>query len=276
LKESLFHVKRIGLNFDGIPYKGFQNLKKILPDTKFVDVSDNFTKTRLVKDKIEIKTIRKACKIADKVMEKIPDILYDGMYEFEFAAEINYLMQKNGAHKSAFDTISSFGKNTAEPHYTHGNTKLKKGDFVLCDFGACYKKYNSDITRTFVFGKASKKQKAMHNTVLNAQKIGFDKIKPGLKALEVHNAVSTYINNTEFKDRFIHSTGHPIGLSVHDGGAGFSPDCNIKLEENMIFTVEPGIYIPGFGGVRIEDDILIKKEGIEILTKTTRDLLEIQ
>ncbi len=275
LKDSLSHVKSIGLNFDRVLYRKFQDLKKMFPDVEFVDVSVGFVKTRLVKDKIEIETTRKACEIADKAMEKIPDILHEGMFEFELAAEIDYLMQKNGADKSAFDTISSFGKNTAEPHYTHGTTKLSKGDFVLCDFGACYKKYNSDMTRVFVFGKASEKQKAMHKTVLDAQRIGFDRIKPGLKAQEVHNSVSTYIDNTEFKGRFIHSTGHSIGLSVHDGGAGFSQTCEIKVEENMLFTVEPGVYIPGFGGVRIEDDILVKKDGIEILTKSPRDLIEI-
>ena len=245
-------------------------------NARFFDVSDSFAKTRLVKDENEILTIKKACKIADKAMEEIPNILYEGMYEFELAAEIDYLMRKNGANKTAFDTISSFGKNSAEPHYTHGNVKLKKGDFVLCDFGACFKKYNSDITRTFIFGKASEKQKDIHKVVLKGQKIGFDLIKPGIKANVVHNAVKTSIDKTEFKDRFIHSSGHSIGLSVHDGGAGFSIDCKIELEENMIFTVEPGVYISGLGGVRIEYNVLIKKDGIEILTKASRDLIEIQ
>jgi len=101
-------------------------------------------------------------------------------------------------------------------------------------------------------------------------------IKPGVKANKVHNTVKTSIDKTEFKDRFIHSLGHSIGLSVHDGGAGLSIDCKNELEENMIFTVEPGVYIPSLGGVRIEDDILIKKDGIEILTKASRNLIEIQ
>ena len=276
LKESLSSFKNIGLNFNGIIYKDFLNLKKVFSNARFFDVSDGFAKTRLVKDENEILTIKKACNIADKAMEEIPNILYEGMYEFELAAEIDYLMQKNGANKTAFNTISSFGKNSAEPHYTHGNVKLKKGNFVLCDFGACYKKYNSDITRTFIYGKASEKQKAIHKVVLEAQRIGFDLIKPGVKANKVHNTVKTSIDKTEFKDRFIHSLGHSIGLSVHDGGAGLSIDCKTELEENMVFTVEPGVYIPSLGGVRIEDDILIKKDGIEILTKASRDLIEIQ
>ena len=111
--------------------------------------------------------------------------MYQGISEYELAAEINYIMQKNGAEKTAFETISSFGANTAQPHYSHGNTKLKKGDIVLCDFGACYKKYNSDITRCFIFGNANDKQKKMHEIVKISQIIGFKKIKAKIKAKEV-------------------------------------------------------------------------------------------
>jgi Xaa-Pro dipeptidase len=275
LKDCISSINSIGLNFNGITYKDFYKLKNIFPKLEFFDVSESFNKTRLIKDEYEINLIKKACKIVDKVMEKIPQFLHEGISEFELAAEIDYLMQKNGADKSAFETISSFGKNTSQPHYTHGDARLKKDDFVLCDFGACFKKYNSDITRAFVFGKASDKQNEMYKTVLEAQKIGLDTVKPGLKASKVHDAVSMFIDRTEFKGRFIHSTGHSLGLAVHDGGVRFSPGCDVELKENMVFTVEPGVYIPGFGGVRIEDDVLIKKDGVELLTKTPRNFIEI-
>ena len=123
--------------------------------------------------------------------------------------------------------------------------------------------------------KASKEQKDMYETIVEAQRIGFDALRPGIEAHEVHDAVSSYIDNTRFKGRFVHSTGHPVGLAVHDAGAGFNSECKVELKENMVLTVEPGIYIPGFGGVRIEDDILIKKDGVEILTKTSREFMEI-
>ncbi len=275
MKDSISSSRTIGLNFHGISHREYCKLKNRFPGSDFFDVSDSFAKTRLVKDESEIELIKKACGITDKVMEKIPQILHEDMYEFELAAEIDYLMQKNGADKSAFDTISSFGKNTSQPHYSHGATPLKYGDFVLCDFGACFKKYNSDITRTFVFGKASNEQKDMYETVQEAQRIGFDMVKPGLKAYEVHNAVNSFIEGTQFKGRFIHSTGHSLGLSVHDRGARFSNICEVELKENMVFTIEPGVYIPGFGGVRIEDDVLIKKDGVELLTKTPREIIEI-
>jgi len=274
-KKHFSSLRKIGINSDGLSHKDFCKLTDRFSRAKFVDVSDALSKTRLVKDESEIEIIKKSCAIADKVMNAIPSILHEGMYEYEIAAEINYLMQKNGAEHPAFETISSFGKNTAEPHYTHGDIKLNKGDFVLFDFGARFRRYNSDITRTFVFGKAAEKQKEMHEAVLAAQEVGFETIKPGIKANEVHNAVNSFIDGGKFKGCFIHSTGHSLGLNIHDGGAGLSSDCDVELKENMIFTVEPGVYVPGFGGVRIEDDILIKKDGIELLTNSPRDFVEI-
>jgi Xaa-Pro dipeptidase len=275
LQESISNSKNIGINYKNISYSNFYNLNKKFSDLNFYDVSVSFEKSRLIKDEIEIKLIKKACSIVDKVVERIPEILHENIMEYELAAEIDYLMQKNGADKAAFETISSFGINTSQPHYTHGSTKLKINDFVLCDFGACFKKYNSDITRTFIFGKASEIQKDMYKTVQEAQKLGFEKAKSGIKAMDVHKAVDSFINNTKFKGKFIHSTGHSLGLSVHDGEARLSQYSDLILKQNMVFTIEPGIYLPEIGGVRIEDDVLIKKDGIELLTKSSKKLIEI-
>jgi Xaa-Pro dipeptidase len=267
--------KTIGVNASGLSYHEFNTLTEILPQAVFVDVSDGFFKTRLIKDEQEIQHIKQACVIADDTMAIIPDVISEGMSESELAAEINYSLQSLGAEKPAFDTISSFGKNTAEPHYSHGDAKLTEGDLILCDFGACLKKYNSDITRTFLFGRATEQQKEMYKTVLQAQQIAFDAIKPGVKAGDIHHAVSSFIDSTKFKGRFIHSTGHSLGLAVHDG-PGFAPENTMELQENMVLTVEPGVYLPGFGGVRIEDDVLIKKDGMELLTKSPRVFTELE
>jgi len=275
LKDSLKNMSRIGLNFSNINHKEFLTFKNIFSNKCFINVSDAFLKSRAVKDNDEINLILRAIDIADSVMDKIPGLVTEGMKEFELAAEINYLMQKYGADKTAFDTISSFGANSSQPHYTQGDTILKPGDFILCDFGACYQKYNSDITRTFVFKEASEKQRRMHEVVCNAQKIAFEKIKPGIKGKEVHLAVEDYINKTEFAGCFIHGTGHSLGLDVHDGYVGFSPISEIDLMENMVLTVEPGVYIPGFGGVRVEDDILVTSDGCKILSKSNHDLIQI-
>ncbi len=274
LKEICAHDTVIGLNFQKISYTDFCTLQKLFPNVDFIDISESLIKTRLVKDKQEIRYIQKACTIADSVMEKIPSFVKEGMKEFELAAEINYHLQKAGAEKPAFTTISSFAKNTAEPHYSHGETRLKNKDFIICDFGACYYRYNSDITRAFVFGKATEQQKKMYSTVLTAQQNALEMIKPEIPAYAIHEIVSTVINKTEFKGFFIHSTGHSLGLAVHDG-PGFSQDNMQLLQENMVVTIEPGIYIPKLGGVRIEDDILITKQGVELLTKSPKDIFEL-
>ena len=274
LRELLSSYKTIGLNYKAISYYDLNKLRETFPKKDFIDISENLLNARLIKDDQEIKLLKKSCKISDDIMKKIPDIVADDITENKLSAEIDYNLIKNGADKPAFDTISSFGKNSAQPHYTHGNVKLKNKDFILCDFGASYKNYKSDITRTFVFGKPTKKQKEMSDTVLKAQELAFNSIKVGIKANEIHKKVFSYINKTKFKGRFIHSTGHSLGLNVHDG-IGFSQDNNTLLKENMIFTVEPGIYLPNLGGVRIEDDVLIRNEGVEILTKSPRHLIEI-
>jgi Xaa-Pro dipeptidase len=275
MKKFVTKDLKIGINFSGLTHSSYLNLKKNFPTNKFIDISNSLDKTRIIKDDLEIKELKKACSIVDRIVEKIPSFIQQNMTESELAAEINYHMQKFGAEKPAFDTISSFGKNSAEPHYTHGEVKLKKGDFVLCDFGACVNKYNSDITRTFVFGNANKEQKEIYEIVKEAQKIGIDEIKSGVIAKDVHNKVSSFIDETKYKGKFIHSTGHSLGLDVHDLGGGLNQNSEIELRENMVFTVEPGIYVAGMGGVRIEDDILVKPNNVELLTNSKKNFIEI-
>jgi Xaa-Pro dipeptidase len=273
LTRLIAQEKSVGINTTGLLYQEFCRLKELFPQVTFTDVSSGFSQSRMLKDSEEIQQIKQACKIADETLTEILDSIYVGMSESELAAEINYSLQILGAEKPAFDTISTFGKNTAEPHYSHGENTLQNGDCIVCDFGACYKKYNSDITRSFHCGKATDQQKKMYETVLRAQQVAFDTIHPGVTACDVHQAVLSYIDSTEFKGRFIHSTGHGLGLAVHDG-PGFAPGNTMEVKDRMILTVEPGVYLPGFGGIRIEDDVLITKNGMEILTKSPREFTE--
>ncbi|RLF39515.1 MAG: aminopeptidase P family protein [Thermoplasmata archaeon] len=270
IKES-----SIGVNYSTLLYRDYKFISSIFPDARLIDVSSAFIKARMIKEKEEIENIRKACEIADEVMKTIPDIVERGISEDELAAEIVYRLLKKGASEPAFTPIISFGERTSKPHYTHSSNRLKENDFILCDFGARYNGYCSDMTRTFVYGTASDKQRNMYTTVFEAQRIGFKEIKPGIPASQVDKVVREFIDSTIFSDGFIHATGHAIGLSVHDDGVGFNSNCNEILQENMVLTVEPGIYIPGFGGVRIEDDILITKDGLELLTNSPRELIEI-
>ena len=275
LKKLLKKVNKIGLNYNGISMKSYKSLNKIFLNKKFIDISNDLIKSRMVKEDYEIEKIKKACQISDKVVKKIPDIIKIGMKEYELAAEIDYEMQKNGADNPAFLTISSFGKNSANPHYSHGNNILKNNDIVLCDFGACFNRYNSDITRCFIMGSKNKQQNNMYNTVVKAQESAIEHIKEGVKANKIHNIAEKIINNTKFKDLFIHSTGHSLGLDVHDPGFGINSISSEILKENMVFTVEPGIYQKGYGGIRLEDDILVKKEKFEYLSKSNKEFIEI-
>jgi Xaa-Pro dipeptidase len=274
LKKSVGKAKTIGINAHELTYQNFLYLKKALPGRKFVDVTDAVMKARLYKDEVELERLRRACKLVSKVGDEIPKMLVPGMTEMELSAEINDRMQRYGASGPSFQTIVAFGENAAEPHYSPAERRLKKGDYVLCDFGAFYKMYASDITRTFVFGRATKEMRTVYEIVQEAQEVGFKMIHHGAKASDVHMAVEKVINSTKYKGRFIHSTGHSIGLAVHDGGR-IAALSDTTLEETMAFTVEPGIYVPKWGGVRIEDDVVVTKTGCKMLTTAGRDLVEV-
>ncbi len=275
LQKIVGDAKRIGLNFENLSVRDFEKIKEVLGERDYVNVSDAIMGARKVKSEEEIKIIREAAKIASEVADDIPNFLKEGMKEYELAARIVYEMLKRGAEDVAFTTIAAFGENTAEPHYTAGARKLKKGDFVLTDFGARYHRYNSDITRTFVFGKASEMQKDIYYTVLEAQELGINMIKAGLNGRDVDAKVHEFIDSTKYKDRMTHSTGHGLGLAVHDH-VGLSRVVEVPLVEGMVVTVEPGIYIPGFGGVRIEDDVVVRKDGSEVLTSAQKkELIEV-
>lgn len=271
LKESLAQVKTLGINGSAITYGSLKALRKAVPDFTEVDLSKNVEKARMIKDSIEVDRIREACRIASRVADDIPNFLKEGMREIEAAAEISYRMQRMGASGSSFAIVAGFGENSAEPHYLAGNRALKRGDAALFDFGAIYRKYCSDITRTFFSREVSERQERMYEVVREAGDIALSTIRAGLPAKEADAAAREFIEYTEFKGRFIHSLGHGIGLSVHDSG-GMSPVSEMILEENMILTVEPGIYVPGEGGVRIEDDVRITKDGCEVLTNASKEL----
>jgi Xaa-Pro dipeptidase len=264
--------KRIGINAEELTHGGYLRLKRCAPDATLIDISQNVKEARAVKDAAELASLRKACAIASEVAREIPSKIKAGMKEFELAAEMAYMLQKKGAEKPNF-TIVQFGPNSAEPHYLGGSAVLKNGHFVLLDFGCIVRKYNSDITRTFVVGKATKEQKRMHAAVAEAQQVAFDMIKAGRDASEVHAAADASITKSGYKGRFTHWLGHSLGLATHDG-MRFA-DYPLKLEKNMVFTVEPGVYVPGLGGVRIEDDVVVTAGRPRLLTNAPRELIEL-
>ena len=275
MRKLLKGNRRIGINAAELTHDAFTRLQKFAPKSaKFVDVSEAVTQARLVKDAREVESIQKACDIASKSFEETLRFIRPRVQESEIASELVYHMQKNGATGPSFRTIVGSGPNGAEPHYTAGTRKLQKGDLVVVDFGSLYARYCSDITRTLVVGRPTEEQRRMYTTVARAQKAALAKMRPGVKGKAVDAAARTLIDSTKYKGRFIHGLGHSVGLAVHDGGSMHSTS-ELVLRPNMVMTDEPGVYVPGFGGVRIEDDVLITPQGGRFLSRARRELIEV-
>lgn len=264
----------VGVNYPDLAISSFRSARAIFRGSSFVDIGDPLSTARSIKDQDEIEAIKKACDIASRAYSKIPPLLKDGVSESEIAAELAYAMQIAGGSGVSFESIVSFGRNSAMPHYTAGGAKLRKGQFVLMDYGTKYLRYCSDITRTLVYGKASPEQRRMYEIVKEANDVGVENCTPDNTGAEVNERAERVINSTEYKGRFIHSLGHSLGLAVHDHGPGLSRRTKTKLEPGMVLTVEPGIYVPSLGGVRIEDNVLITKGKPRILTTAKRELIE--
>lgn len=274
LRGLLADAHTLGFNGKEITYSGYRDLQGACPDATLEDVSEAVVRARQVKDQKEIGTLRRACTIGVEAFEELLPYVEVGRSEAEIAAELAYLMQGKGASGPSFATIAASGHNSALPHHSTGDRRLQDGDLLLLDFGALYLGYASDITRTVVLGQADKKQKRIHQVVLDAQEAALAAMKAGADGREVYETARRVIDATEFKDKFTHGLGHTIGLAVHDGAAMRGSE-SLTLESGMAMTVEPGIYLLGYGGVRIEDDVLITDNGVEVLTSATRELLEI-
>jgi len=270
LKRLLKNCRRVGINAPELTHANYLFIKKVIDrNTQLIDISKAIQYARAVKSERELKTIRRACDIASRAYNDLLPRIRPGMKEYEVSAELNYLLGKYGATSPAFTTICGFGPNSAEPHYTSGDAKLKEGGILLLDFGATYEKYRSDITRTIPIGKASRRFREMYRTVARAQDAALRYMRPGRISKDVDATARKIIDNSKFKGMFNHSLGHGLGLATHDP-YGLSPRFDFKLEKGMVFTVEPGVYIPGYGGVRIEDDVVVTEDGIEILTHAER------
>jgi len=266
--------KRVGINFQGVSHKDYDGLSTLLGKRRLIDVSDALSRSRLVKDPDELGTMSKAAKIISKVVDAVPGLAKEAMTERALKAQIDYRMVEEGADSPSFESIVAFGENSALPHYSAGERRLRKGDNVLIDIGARYHLYCSDITRTFFFGRAPGSQREAYAKVLEAQTKALAAIREGVTGKAVHQVAASVIDKSRFKGRFTHGLGHSLGSEVHDGPA-LSLRNSAKLAHNMVMTVEPGIYLPGEGGVRIEDDVVVTKSSCKMLTTAPKNMVEI-
>ncbi len=271
LKTILSKYKTIGISFETVSHSLYLHLKELLDDVELVDIGNAFKAARMIKSEDEIEKIKKACEIASAVADEFPNYMRRGATELDLCAEIDYQMRKRGAQAAAFQTIVAFGANASKPHYSGADASLNNGDIVLVDFGAQYMGYVSDISRTYLTGTPGEDILKLYSTVLKVQEIALGMIGDGVQVEKVEKAVRGYIDNHEsYRGRFIHSLGHSIGLEVHDNSYP-SEDFKKTFAEHMVLTVEPGIYLPGLGGVRIEDDIVVKKESCVSLTTASKE-----
>ena len=226
---------------------------------------------RQKKDKYELVSIKIAVKRAEEAFLELRKYIKLGATERELGLRLEYLMREKGSRRAAFDIIVASGKNGAMPHATASNRKIKQGDLVTFDFGAEADGYFSDITRTVCVGKPGPRQREIHELVLRAQRKAIESIQPGVPCKSVDDAARTVIKKAGHARHFGHSIGHGVGLMVHEGPT-LSALSKGKVEEGMVFTVEPGVYIPDWGGVRIEDMVLATEKGAKVLTSLSREI----
>jgi Xaa-Pro aminopeptidase len=265
---------RIGIEAEFVTISLMEKLKDILPGAVFKPVEKVIESLSIIKDDNEIKKIKKAVKISEKAYRDTLSVLKPGVRERDIALELEYKMKYYGADSSAFDIIVASGQRSSMPHGVASDKKLRKGDFITIDFGCFFQGYASDITRTVVLGKAGKKQREIYDLVLEAQIAACKAVKPGLACSRLDGVARDIIMKAGFGDYFGHGLGHGIGLIVHD-----LPQLNARssdtLKPGMVITVEPGIYISNWGGVRIEDDVVVTESGGQILSKLPKELVEL-
>ncbi|MDF0727328.1 Xaa-Pro peptidase family protein [Cytobacillus sp. S13-E01] len=264
-------IQQLGFEQDDLTFATYKAYEKEL-NTEFVPVSGAVEKLRLIKSESEIKILKEAAEIADSAYSHILNFICPGLTELEVSNELEMFMRKNGAVSSSFDIIVASGYRSALPHGVASEKIIEKGDFITLDFGAYYKGYCSDITRTLAVGEPSEELKKIYNIVLEAQLSGMAGIKPGMTGRAADALTRDYITEHGYGEYFGHSTGHGLGMEVHEAPS-LSMKSDTVLEPGMIVTVEPGIYIAGLGGVRIEDDTVVTKDGNESLSYSTKELI---
>ena len=264
-------ITKLGFEQDTLTYSEYR-MYGDKTEAELVPVSGLVEKLRLIKTDAEIKILKEAAQIADAAFTHILSFIRPGVSELAVSNELEFFMRKQGAASSSFDIIVASGHRSALPHGVASEKLIETGEFVTLDFGAYYKGYCSDITRTIAVGEPSQDLKDIYDVVLEAQLRGLDGIRAGVTGKEADALTRDYITEKGYGQYFGHSTGHGIGLEIHEG-PGLSIRSDTVLEPGMAVTVEPGIYIAGLGGVRIEDDVIVTKEGNEILTHSPKELI---
>jgi Xaa-Pro aminopeptidase len=258
--------------------RGRDAIAKALPRLKVLAVNDAVGPSRIIKDELEVGAICQAIKIAQDAFRALiarGRKGFVGRTERAVAAELDYLMRQAGADKSSFDTIVAAGPHGSLPHYRPGDTRIKAGDPVLIDWGAKLRGYCSDLTRVVFTGTIPPELAAAYEATLDAQAAGIKAVKAGISLKSPDSAARAALGRAGLAEKFVHGLGHGIGLEIHEA-PGLAQTASGRLKAGMVVTVEPGVYLPGIGGIRIEDDILVTKQGsvrLSTLSSRLKDML---
>jgi Xaa-Pro aminopeptidase len=259
-------IKTVGFEPTSLAFSSYQFLLgKLANEIKLIPLEDELKNLRAVKDAQELTLVRTAIDISFNAFFHMMGILKEGILEREVALEMEFFMKRNGADAIGFDIIVASGKRSALPHGRASDKKIEKGDFVLLDFGSGFQGYHSDQTRTVICDKPSSKQKKIYQVVKEAHDKAIEMVRPGISIREVDAAARDHIRDQGYGEYFGHGTGHGIGLAVHEDPV-INGENKDLIQEGMVFTIEPGIYLPDWGGVRIEDMIRVTSKGAEVLT----------
>lgn len=265
LKAAFRPFKKIAFDSAFITYQRFLTLQDRFPKAEWIPIPSPLKQFRLLKDGHEIELLKKAARLTWEGYQKILQILKEGITESEVALEFEIFCRRKGASGFSFESIIAFGENSAYPHYRAGSAKLKKNQIVLIDIGAVVDRYHGDMTRVFFFGTPDSELARFHHIVKHAQQKAVSHIKPGIKLGELDQIVREEFRKEKVEELYTHSLGHGIGLETHeyprikfDG-----EDKDLILQPGMVFTVEPGLYKPGLGGIRYEDTVCVTDTGYE-------------
>lgn len=276
LKEAIVAkgvtINQLAIEKSHMTVERLEALQELFPQASFVRLDDQLNSMRVIKDERELDILRKAAEFADYAIEVGVSEIAEGKTELEILTAIELALKKKGIAHMSFDTMVLSGPKTASPHGKPGDRKIQKGDFILFDLGVIYKGYCSDITRTVSFGEPSDAQKDVYETVRKAEQAAVDAVKPGVRAMDLDKIARDVITQAGYGEFFTHRLGHGLGISVHEFPS-VTGNNEMALIEGMVFTIEPGIYDPSITGVRIEDDVVVTKDGVEVLTKYPKELV---
>ncbi len=265
-------ITELGFEANSLKVKDYLKYQQIIPHLKLYPFTNVIEQIRMIKDPSEIDLIAQAAQIANKSFQETMTCLSAGISEINLANQLNYNMRRNGAKKEAFDLIVTSGERGALIHGEPSAKQIKEGELIIVDFGCLYQGYNSDCTRTLLLGEADKRQKEVYNIVKEVQEEILQKVKAGITCYQLDKLARFSIEAKGYGAYFQHSLGHGVGLDIHE-----LPYLNLHqqtiLQANMVVTIEPGIYLPDIGGVRIEDTVVVTEKGCHILTNLPKELM---